>query len=431
MLSRGRYRSVLARPGVLVVLLPYVLSRLSATMVLLSVLLYARHETGSFAVAGAVSAAFAGAAALTAPVLGRVIDRRGHWPVLAPCALTQPVALVALVLLLQHGLVGPALVAAAAAGALVPPVTSCMRALWPGLVDDEELMSTAWSVEGMVVEATELGGPLAAGLLLLLADPAAGVLVAAGLAYTGAMLFALTPTSQSWRSQRREERAGLIRTPLRVPGVRALVLVVFVATAGLAALEVAIAAFAQGRGQPGYTGPLFAVWLGASLVGGWFYGSRTWRFAPHRQLPVLLAGCGLTALAPLLAQGYLSMSLLLAVAGLAIAPATAVQFAVMSRVAHDQHRTEAFTWASTAGFLGVAAGSSLSGSAIQVYGGPAGMVLSAALGLAAALVAFASRRAFVDPAALPVASAQVPRQPRRDQERVPRRVHSAEHPLTG
>ncbi len=426
MRSQGRFREVLRRPGVPTVLLPYVLSRLSATMVVLSVLLYGQDQTGSFATAGVLSAAFAGSAAVVAPVLGRLVDSRGQWPVLASCALTQPLALVALVLFLRNDRTPYAVIAAGLAGACMPPVTACMRALWTRLVDEEDLMVTAWSIEGLLVEATELGGPLAAGLLVLLVDPVAAVLVAAGLSYTGAMLFALSSASHGWRTQRRTARAGH-RSPLALRGVRSLVCVVFVSTAGLAALEISIAAFAAGRGQPGATGLLFAVWLGASLVGGWFYGSRTWRVAPERQLPLLLAACGATALAPLLAQGFLSMGLLLAVAGLAIAPAAAAQFAVMAHVAPERHRTEAFTWGSTAGFLGVAAGASITGAVIEWLGSPAGIMLSSLFGLAAAALALVSARAF-EPAPLQVVAAR----PLMADQRIPiDRRRRAEQPLTG
>ena len=103
-----------------------------------------------------------------------------------------------------HGLLQ---LAAAEVGAVLPPVTSCMRALWPQLVGDEELMSTAWSIEGMLVEATELGGPLAVGVLVLFVAPVSAILVAAGLSYVGAMLFALSRASLGWRTQRVEGRA--------------------------------------------------------------------------------------------------------------------------------------------------------------------------------------------------------------------------------
>ena len=419
---------MLLRRDVLPTLVPYALSRLSTTMVLLAILLYGQHQTGSFATAGAVSAAFAAATALLAPALGRLVDARGQWSVLALCAMVHPLALVAMVLCLRHGQTAAAMLAAAVAGAVLPPVTSCMRALWPQLVGDEELMSTAWSIEGMLVEATELGGPLAVGLLVLFVDPVSAVLVAAGLSYVGVMLFALSRASLGWRTQRVAERALLGTGPLAVPGVRALVTVVLVSTAGLAAFEVAIAGFASARGRSGATGLLFAVWLGGSLLGGWAYGSRTWKMGPHIQLPLLLGASGLTALLPLLATGFVGMSLLLVLAGLAIAPATSVQFAVMSRVAPDAQRTEAFTWASTASFLGVAAGSWVGGVITEHFGFSGGMLLAAGLAFAGAGVAWMSHAAFTDPASMRAASVWPLKGRGNKEERPPA---GAVHPLTG
>lgn len=426
--QQGRYERVLRRPGVLFALFPYALSRLSTTMVLLSILLFGQHQTGSFAIAGAISGAFAAATALVAPMLGRLVDSRGHWPVLASCALVHPLALVALVLCLRNGQTAAAMLAAVVAGAVLPPVTSCMRALWPQLVDDDELMSTAWSIEGLLVEATELGGPLAVGLLVLFVNPVSAVLLAAALSYTGAMLFALSRASMSWRTQRSAGRTGLGRGPLALKGVRALVCIVFVSTAGLAACEVAIAGFASKHGQPGAAGFLFAIWLVGSLAGGWFYGSRAWKRGPHDLLPLLLALCGVTAFAPLLAHSFLTMGLLLALAGLAIAPATAVQFAVMTRVAPDHQRTEAFTWASTASFLGVAAGSWLCGAAVEQSGADVGFVLSAGFGLLAGAIAVLARRDFRDPASVLEAAA---RSSQRADELALRRERAATQHQTG
>jgi predicted MFS family arabinose efflux permease len=181
--------------------------------------------------------------------------------------------------------------------------------------------------------------------------------------------------------------------PLTVPGVRAVVLVVLVSTAGLAAFEVAVTGIAARTHQPAATGVLFALWLAGSLLGGWLYGRRSWSMRLDVQLAALLAVCGVTALAPLLANDLLAVAPLLVVAGLAIAPATSVQFAIMSAVAPGRSRTEAFTWASTASFLGVAGGSWLCGAAVQSRGPSAGILLAGLLALLAAGVALMNRRA--------------------------------------
>ncbi len=390
--AEASYGAVLRRPGVRTALVAYSLARLSATMTMLSLLLFIQHRSGSFATAGAITAAFAGANAVVSPLLGRVVDRRGQWPVLATTAVLQPLALLSVVLLIINHENLWAVLGAVASGATLPPVTSCMRALWPALIDDDELMPRAWLIDGLIVEATELLGPLVAGLLVLLVKPYVAVLVAAGLSYTGAMVFGLSMASVAWsRNNAGGERAAG-RSPLASAGVRALLAVVLLSTAGLAALEVAVAAFASGHGSPGSSGILLAVWLSGSLLGGYLYGSRAGEDTTGTRLPLLLAISGATMLLPALAVGFLSMGGLLLVAGLAIAPAAALQFAAMSRVAPDGRRTEAFTFAATASFLGVGLGSSLGGAAVEHVGTSFGVTLAAACTGLAALTALLGRR---------------------------------------
>ncbi len=385
------YRAVLRRPGVRPTLFAYGLARLSATMTMLSLLLFVQHRSGSFATAGALTASFAGANALVAPALGRLVDARGQWPVLATTAVLQPLALVAFVLLILNHENLWAVLAAATSGATLPPVTSCMRALWPALIDDDELMPRAWIIDGLMVEATELLGPLVAGLLVLLVKPYIAVLVAAGLSYTGAMLFGLSMASVAWSRQNSGGERAAGHSPLSSVGVRALLAVVLLATAGLAVLEIAVAGFASAHGSAGSSGILLAVWLTGSLLGGYVYGARAGEDTTGSRLPLLLLVSAVTSLLPALALGLVSMGALLFVAGLAVAPASALQFAAMSRVAPEGRRTEAFTLAATASFLGVGLGSWLGGAGVEHVGVSFGVVLSATCTGLAALTAIVGR----------------------------------------
>lgn len=379
--SRGRFRRVLARPGVPGVLGAYLLSRLAATMIVLSLLLLAQAETGSFASAGTLTACFAAGTALAAPLLGRAVDRRGQRLVLGLCALAAPLALVAVVLFLRQGVLVGSYASAVAAGALLPPVTSCMRTLWPVVVAEESLLDTAWAIESLVVEATELAGPLLAGALLALADPAAGLLVAAGLTYAGPMLFALSRSAAGPRAG----GAPAVRRlgPLKLAPVRSMLVIIGLTTAGLAATEVAITDAATLHGERAVTGVLFAIWLGGSLLGGWIYGRRSWSAPPEALQPLLLAGCAGLGLVMLIAPFGVGLAAALCLAGLAVAPATAVQFALMSRIAPEDARTETFTWASTAGFLGMGLGSWAAGAVISGDGSLSWWIASGFSALAA------------------------------------------------
>jgi predicted MFS family arabinose efflux permease len=358
-------------------------------MILLALLLCVRSTSGSFVTAGAVSAAFAVAVACTAPLLGRLVDLRGQTQVLLATSIVHPVALVSVMLAASHSAAPVVVLAtAAAAGASLPPLSACMRALWPTLLEDAALRETAFGIEAVVIEVCELGGPLLVGGLTALVSPAAAVIASGVLTGIGALLFALAPASRASRPAMQTRRW---RGALAERGVRWLLAVIAASTAGLAAFEVSVAAFATRSGNAASSGTLLALWFAGSLAGGWFYGARRWQAPVQTQLVRLLLLVTAGGLLPLLATGPWTLAPLLLVAGVAIAPAIAVQLAVMSEVAPERSRTEAFTWASTANFLGIAAGSAVAGLVVDRVGVRAGLGASAALAGATALIAFAGR----------------------------------------
>lgn len=63
-----------------------VVSRLPVGMVAVALVIFVHDRTGSFGIAGAVAAAYTIGLGGTAPLLGRLVDRRGPWPVLVPSA---------------------------------------------------------------------------------------------------------------------------------------------------------------------------------------------------------------------------------------------------------------------------------------------------------------------------------------------------------
>jgi hypothetical protein len=314
-----------------------------------------------------------------------------------------PLALVAVVLCVRRDVMPAAFVGAVFAGALLPPVTSCMRTVWPVVIDDQELLDTAWAVESLVVEATELAGPLLAGALLALASPAGAVLTAAGLGYVGPMLFALSRSAAGPVEAPAAHRFG----PLRVPSVRSMLAIITLTTAGLAATEVAITHAATENGQRAMTGVLFAVWLGGSLVGGWLYGRRSWGLSAPSLQPLLLFACAALGLVMVVAPFGLVLGGALLLAGLAVAPATAVQFALMSKVAPQESRTETFTWASTAGFVGLGLGSWVAGLVIS-SDGALGWWTASAFSALAALVAWKSAWSYRSGVAISVVRQRIP-----------------------
>lgn len=108
------YRRVFATPHVLSLAAASVVARLPVGMVAVALVIYVHDRTGSFGAAGAAAGAYTIGLGATAPLLGRLVDRRGPWPVLVPAALVSGAALVGVVALGNAGGATAPLVALAA-----------------------------------------------------------------------------------------------------------------------------------------------------------------------------------------------------------------------------------------------------------------------------------------------------------------------------
>src|SRR5215207_6247676 len=126
----------------------------------LAIVLFVRAETGSFARAGLTAAAFGIGAGVTSPLQGRLIDHHGHARVMLPLATLHAAPLGALVVC---GLV---------VGATVPPVGSVVRPMLPRLLGErQDLLPTAYAVDGIAIETVFIGGPLLTAGIVSFASP--------------------------------------------------------------------------------------------------------------------------------------------------------------------------------------------------------------------------------------------------------------------
>ena len=128
------YLDVLRTPFVTRLLSSAVVGRMPTAMAGLALVLLVREAGGSYAVAGLVAGTYSVALALTSPLLGRLVDRVGQTRVLVGCAVASALGFGALAAAGGH--VPPVALAglAALAGASIPPVGACMRALWSDLL---------------------------------------------------------------------------------------------------------------------------------------------------------------------------------------------------------------------------------------------------------------------------------------------------------
>lgn len=433
----SRYGSILRRPGALRPFLFAFLARLPISMAPLGVVLLVQSARGSYALAGAIAAAFTIGAAVATPGWGALMDRVGQCPVLAPLSVASGTLLAALAL----GAAGPVpaallMVLAVGVGLTFPPISPGMRATWRLLVlPDQNDLRAAYALEAVVIETMFVGGPLLLSALLLVAPPVVPLLATAALLAVGGAGYATSAVPRALRPEPRvpvrphcaDSAVGAVgagvdsaggvdspggagvgrrgRSPLRSLGAVIALLVGLLTAIGFGQGDVSLAATAEILlGDQALVGLLFMSVAGGSALGGMVYGARDWPGAESARLPVLLAAfaAGLGAVAVLVGLGtgalWLLMPLLF-LAGLSVAPGLIIVANLVDAAAPRDRLSEAQAWLTTAYTAGAGAGTALGGVLVD-RGGPARSLLGAAAAvLTASVVAAVMQRAWVSRAA--------------------------------
>jgi MFS family permease len=370
-------------------------------MVGLSLLLYVQRESGSFAVAGFVSAGALVGVAMGAVAQGRIIDRLGPTRPLLVAAALFVVTVTTVIVAIESGQTGPLVVGLGwLIGLTEPMVGSASRALWTHLLPPGPIRHAAFAYEAISLEVFFILGPALAGVLV--AAPWAGtglVLSAAGMV-TGAVGFALTAAVRAVRPGPRG--GGRLLGALATPGMRTVALGALGFGVVVGFVEVAIPAAATKAGHAPMGGVMLAAWSLTSVIFGIFYASRPWPRRMGLRLPFLLGMFALFVVPMAATSSLVWMAVLSLFAGMWITPQSTTHSTVIELAAPEGTATEAFGWIVTSVTLGLAGGQSASGYLVEHVGVWSAFVSAGAAGLVIAGLVLARRTTLAEkPAPLP------------------------------
>ena len=387
----ARYAALFSHAGALRFLAMSLPMRMPIGTVGLATLLHVRELTGSIAFAGSVVGAQFVAMAATAPIVGRIVDRRGPHGVLVVTGIVSPLALAAMLAAGPLGLSRAAIVAAAlVAGAFAPPLTVLVRTLWRMRLADPALRQTAFAVDAVVLELAYTIGPALIALAVAAGPP--GAPLALALLFTTAAVPAMVASGALAWWTRPETAQRRLLGPLHDRRLLALFAATFALTMAFGGIEVGYPGFGRAVGEDAWGPALIAICSIGSAIGGLVYGGLHLRAPLARQLPVAMAVMAVPFVAHLPVSSPWGLAPVAFLAGAMIAPAMTIVSLLVAEIAPPQYATEAFTWSATAIVTGLGAGMAVSGALVEWHGPNAAFAFAAASAATAACLALALRR---------------------------------------
>ncbi|GAA0413001.1 MFS transporter [Leifsonia naganoensis] len=380
------YSSLLKTPGVARIIAAQLTARFPFGMLSLAFLLHIERVHHSYGAAGLVLAAMSIGQAIAGPMTSRLMGVLGMrvvlWTTLAFCAVA--VAVIGLIVMPI-----PATMAVAFfAGLSMPPIQPAVRTIYPKMVNSRQL-TPLFSLDASAQEIIWIAGPVAITFVSTQIGTVEGILMSVAIMLLGGFWFIASPEVGRVRIPRSKRRFGVVLTR---PPVLLATVVGFLLIGSCAAVEAGVVATFD-EGSP-LSGIVLAIWSVGSLVGGLAFGHvPIGPWATARRMLLVFIGVSLSSFM-LWSPWALSATLL--IAGVGIAPALAVLFAIVSASVKFSDTAEAYGWVGTGQLIGAALGSALAGFLIDGFGALGAFWAAALFALVGFVVAALAHRIHPD-----------------------------------
>ncbi|MGV9268937.1 MFS transporter [Kitasatospora sp. NPDC003701] len=414
------YRRLFALPGTVAFTLAGLLGRVTMSMTGVALVVLLSERRGSYALAGTVSAAGLVTGAIGMPLIGRLVDRYGQARVTVPATLYNAVPLAGLLLCVRLGAPDWTLYACWAACAAAPNLGGMARARWAHLYrDDAASRHLANSFEQSLDELCFMAGPVLAMVLCTAVAPEAGLLAAGAFGGAGALLFAAQRRTEPPLADRapgghpgstggrpgQGEHPREHGSPLRVPGLRVLLLTFLATGVVFGSMELTTVAYADALGHKPLAGGLLALVAAGSCAAGLVFGLLRPRRAPGVRFLFGVAAMAVLLLLPLAAglggAGLALLGVVLFAAGTGTAPTMVTGMTLVQELLPQRQLNEGMAVAVSGIVVGISTGAALAGAVAEHTAPGTGYWLPAGAASLALLIALAGRRHLRVPGAPP------------------------------
>jgi len=369
------YANLLKTPGVARIIAAQLTARFPSGMLSLAYLLHVERILDSYGAAGLVLAAASVGQAVAGPLTSRWM---GVWSMRKVLVLTMivcacSIASMAFLVLPVWGYMIIALIG----GLSTPPIQPAVRTIYPKMVNSKQL-TPLFSLDASAQEIIWVAGPVITTFVAVQISTTTAIVLAGVLLIGGGLWFILSPEVGRVRIPRSKRRFGVV---LKKPAVLLSTITGFLLIGACSAVEASVVATFGDHGAE--SGIILAIFALGSLVGGLSLGHLPvgpWAMA--RRMFAVFVGMAL-ALASL---QFWWLAIALLVAGIGIAPALAVMFAIVSATVKFSDTAEAYGWVGTGQLIGAAIGSAIAGFLIDANGPVGGFIIAAAFAFVGFLV---------------------------------------------
>lgn len=382
------YAPLLRVPSVAPFLLGGAFARVGGSMFGVSIIVMISSRTGSFGLAGAVSAVGVLVLALAGPLIGRLIDRHGQRRIALPFVLVTFVAGLGVAFLSFTGAPHWTLFVAYGVSAFLPEMGPLSRARWVHIFRAEPAsLHTAMSFEQVADEGAFIVGPVLAVLMSTMLFPEAGLLAAEAFFTVGMVIFLSARATEPPVVGREDRPKGLA---IARPGLLVVAGVLVLTGAIFGSNEVVAVAVAKAQGEEGFASVILALFAAGSMLAGIVYGSRQFSSTLTRRLVLAATGMFLLEAPALFVTDLRGLALVMLIAGSASAPMLITSLSLAQKLVPPAFVTEGMAVAITGILIGISIGTSIAGWAVEHLGAHQGYLVPVAAGFVA--VALASLR---------------------------------------
>jgi len=360
------YSSLLKTPGVARIIAAQLTARFPFGMLSLAYLLHIERVHDSYGAAGLVLAATSIGQAIAGPLTSRWM---GVWSMRKVLVLTMIVCATSIACMAFIEMSVPMYMVVGFIGGLsMPPIQPAVRTIYPKMVNSTQL-TTLFSLDASAQEIIWVAGPVLTTFVATQVSTVLAIVIAGVFLVGGGLWFILSPEVGRVRIPRSKRKLGVVLTK---PAVLLSTITGFLLVGACAAVEAAVVA-TFGHGGP-EAGIILAIFALGSLAGGLSLGHvPVGPWAMSRRMLAVFVGMAL-ALGSL---NFWWLALALLIAGIGIAPALAVMFAIVSATVRFSDTAEAYGWIGTGQLIGAALGSAAAGFLIDAYGAFGGFCAAA------------------------------------------------------